>query len=117
LGIISGTPNWVSNFTFRIEVIDSSDPPLRDTAQFTIHVTEVDYICGDANNDDDVNVSDAVWIINYVFIGGDPPDPLASGEANCDGGVNVSDAVYIINYVFIGGTPPCDTNNDSIPDC
>lgn len=29
--------------------------------------------CGDANGDGSVNVSDAVWIINYVFVGGDPP--------------------------------------------
>jgi hypothetical protein len=75
------------------------------------------YICGDANSDGSVNVSDAVYIINYVFIGGDPPDPMESGNANCDGSVNVSDAVYIINYVFVGGNAPCDTDGDGTPDC
>jgi FG-GAP repeat/Dockerin type I domain len=75
------------------------------------------YICGDANTDLTVNVSDAVWIINYVFVGGDPPDPLDSGDANCDGTSNVSDAVWIINYVFVGGNEPCDSDGDSIPDC
>ena len=29
--------------------------------------------CGDANADGHVNVSDAVYIINQVFKGGDPP--------------------------------------------
>jgi hypothetical protein len=63
--------------------------------------------CGDANNDKSVNVSDAVWVINYVFIGGSEPQPvLACGDANGDGAVNVSDAVWIINYVFIGGAQP-----------
>jgi hypothetical protein len=76
-----------------------------------------DYICGDANSDETVNVSDAVYIINYVFIGGDAPDPLISGDTNCDGDINVSDAVWIINYVFIGGNIPCDTDGDSVPDC
>jgi hypothetical protein len=62
---------------------------------------------GDANNDGTINVSDAVWIINYVFIGGNPPIPhLLQGDANCDENINVSDAVFIINYVFIGGQPP-----------
>ncbi len=75
------------------------------------------FLCGDANNDGGINVSDAVWIINYVFIGGPAPNPLASGDPNCDGSVNVSDAVYIINYVFVGGFGPCDVNGDSIPDC
>jgi glucose/arabinose dehydrogenase len=78
---------------------------------------ESGYDCGDANDDGSVNVSDAVWIINYVFIGGDPPDPLASGDANCDGSVNVSDAVWIINYIFIGGNAPCDTDGDGMEDC
>lgn len=80
-------------------------------------ITVTDFLCGDANNDLFVNVSDAVYIINYVFVGGNPPVPLESGDANCDGGANVSDAVYIINYVFVGGTSPCDMNGDGIPDC
>jgi hypothetical protein len=75
------------------------------------------FTCGDANSDGDVNVSDAVYIINYVFVGGDPPNPLAAGDVNCDGTCNVSDAVWIINYVFVGGNMPCDTTGDGIPDC
>jgi hypothetical protein len=74
-----------------------------------IRFEECSGTCGDANNDADVNVSDAVFIINYVFVGGGEPQPvLACGDANNDGVVNVSDAVSIINYVFVGGTPPED---------
>ena len=64
---------------------------------------------GDSNNDGKVNVSDAVYIINFVFSSGAEPIPeLFAGDANCDDRVNVSDAVYIINYVFSGGSePPC----------
>ena len=76
-----------------------------------------DYICGDANSDTMVNVSDAVYIINYVFSGGNAPDPLESADVNCDSKQNVSDAVYIINFVFSGGKYPCDTDGDSIPEC
>ena len=62
---------------------------------------------GDANNDGTINVSDAVWIINYIFVSQSHPIPETfSGDANCDEIVNVSDAVYIINYVFVGGPPP-----------
>jgi len=78
---------------------------------------EPEYVCGDANADGIVNVSDAVWIINYVFVGGDPPLPLEAGDANCDDICNVSDAVWIINYVFVGGNEPCDTDGDGLPDC
>jgi hypothetical protein len=71
-------------------------------------------ICGDANEDGTVNVSDAVYIINFVYVGGDPPEPvLACADANSDAAVNVSDAVYIINYVFTGGAPPEDCSPGS----
>jgi GEVED domain/Dockerin type I domain len=75
------------------------------------------YNCGDANGDETTNISDAVHIINYVFVGGDPPVSLEAGDVNCDGTCNVSDAVWIINYVFVGGNVPCDTNGDTVPDC
>ena len=75
------------------------------------------YICGDANYDFAVDISDAVYIINYAFGGGTAPEPLQSGDANCDSGVDVSDAVYIINYAFAGGSVPCDLDDDTIPDC
>lgn len=65
-----------------------------------------DYLCGDANTDDMLNVSDAVFIINHVFIGGAAPDPACIGNANEDAALNVSDAVFIINHVFIGGPAP-----------
>ena len=65
--------------------------------------------CGDANFDGKVNVSDAVYLINYVFSGGMEPKPvLACGDANQDCKVNVSDAVRVINFVFSGGLPPDD---------
>jgi len=74
-------------------------------------------ICGDANEDGGVNVSDAVWIINFVFVTGSPePKPvLACGDANTDGGVNVSDAVWIINFVFVTGSPAPGTCSPGAP--
>ena len=65
-------------------------------------------IIGDANGDGEINVSDVVYLINYLFIGGPPPQPLQAGDVNCDGTINVSDVVYLINYLFIGGPSPGD---------
>jgi len=41
----------------------------------TMTDSNAEYVCGDANSDAALNVSDAVFIINYVFIGGPAPDP------------------------------------------
>ena len=74
-------------------------------------------VCGDANSDYTVNISDAVYIINYVFSGGTAPDPLDICDGNCDSRCNVSDAVYLINYVFSSGNQPCHPGGQVDPDC
>jgi hypothetical protein len=76
------------------------------TTNITITKPGPQYICGDASGDGTVNISDAVYLIAYIFSGGNPPDPLLSGDANGNGTVNISDAVYLIAYIFSGGTPP-----------
>ncbi|NIP43283.1 MAG: hypothetical protein GWO41_16115 [candidate division Zixibacteria bacterium] len=91
--------------------------PFGVTAAFLNVEFEPDFLCGDSNNDGSINVSDAVYIVNFVFAGGGPPDPIASGDLNCDHDVNISDAVWIINYVFIVGPIPGDINSDGWPEC
>jgi PKD repeat protein len=66
-----------------------------------------EFICGDANGDATVDISDVVSLIAYIFSGGPAPSPLLAGDANCDGGVDISDAVYLISYIFSGGPAPC----------
>ena len=64
------------------------------------------FLRGDANGDGVINIADVVYLINYLFIGGPAPVPLAAGDANCDGVVSSADVVYLINYLFIGGPAP-----------
>lgn len=66
-----------------------------------------DYICGDADGSTTVTISDAVYLISYIFSGGPSPMPLPAGDADCSGTVTISDAVYMINYIFAGGPAPC----------
>ena len=76
-----------------------------------------DIMIGDANNDGEVQIGDAVYIINYVFIGGTAPYPFATGDVNCDNKVNITDVVFLINYLFRNGNQPGDVNGDGLPDC
>ena len=64
---------------------------------------------GDADGSGTVNVSDAVYLVQYIFASGADPQPYyGSGDFDCDGVVNISDAVAIIAYVFASGEEPCD---------
>ena len=65
------------------------------------------YLCGDADGSGTITISDAVYLINYIFAGGPAPNPLLSGDADCSGSITISDAVYMINYIFAGGPAPC----------
>jgi hypothetical protein len=64
-------------------------------------------ICGDANNDEAVNLTDAIYLLNYLFKGGSSPTPyLCVGDVNNDDVTNLTDAIYILNYLFKGGAEP-----------
>jgi photosystem II stability/assembly factor-like uncharacterized protein len=66
------------------------------------------FIIGDSNGDGVIDIADVVYLINYLFLSGSPPDPQESGDSNCDGEVNIADVVYLINYLFANGPPPCE---------
>jgi hypothetical protein len=69
--------------------------------------TAKSFLCGDADSNELVNISDAVYLISYIFGAGTAPDPLMSGDVDCNQIVNISDAVYLISYIFGGGPAPC----------
>ena len=114
-GLLSGTPISSGSFGFYAVAQDVAGSKDEKPLELTVAAA---YICGDANGDLKVNVSDAVlyhqlcfqrrWMLLIRW-------NLA--RVNCDTKVNVSDAVYVINYVFSGGNTPCDTDGDSVPDC
>ncbi|MBD3381297.1 MAG: hypothetical protein GF404_03765 [candidate division Zixibacteria bacterium] len=108
-GQLTGNALESGMFTFTVSATDDSDPQLSDDMNFEIFVETGTLLIGDANNDGNIDVSDAVYIINYAFVGGPDPVPvLEVGDANCDASVDVSDAVYIINFAFAGGLAPGD---------
>jgi hypothetical protein len=63
--------------------------------------------CGDVTDDEAVNLSDAIYVLNYLFKNGPTPEPyLCIGDVNHDYVVNLTDAIYILNYLFKGGAAP-----------
>ena len=62
----------------------------------------------DNSPDDLVDVTDLVFMVNYMFGGG--TEPVCLEEANIDGSeddvIDVTDLVYMVNYMFGGGVAP-----------
>lgn len=92
-----------------VTVVDSLiDFPLSEFTEGDVYVIAVLPLnCGDADGNDLVNISDAGFLIAYIFGGGPAPDPLLAGDADCNDLVNISDAVYLITYIFGGAPEPC----------
>jgi hypothetical protein len=66
---------------------------------------------GNVNNlpGDVIDISDLVYLVDYMFTGG--PAPTCGAEANVNGlgpddGLDISDLVYLVDYMFTGGPPP-----------
>ncbi|MBK7091133.1 MAG: dockerin type I repeat-containing protein [bacterium] len=74
---------------------------------FDIFEFSTGFECGDVNQSGDVNIVDAVGLINFIF--GVSFDPINAEDAdvNCDGLIRITDCVYLVNYIFLGGNAPC----------
>ncbi len=62
---------------------------------------------GDVNNDNVTNLSDIIYLADFINFGGKPgPIPFAHlGDVNIDNSTNIGDVTYLINYYFNYG--PC----------
>jgi PKD repeat protein len=67
-------------------------------------------LTGNINGDPDdrIDVSDLVFLVDYMFSGGDQPP--CSAEASVDGDlfqhIDITDLVYLVSYMFSGGPAP-----------
>jgi hypothetical protein len=95
----SDTGSWISSFS----AVDICG--LADTQEVSMAVG-LPY-CGDCTGEGELDVSDVISLLNYLFRGGDPPEPLCRGDANCNGERDAGDVVLLINFLFKSSFAPC----------
>jgi hypothetical protein len=61
---------------------------------------------GDVNWDGAIDLSDVVFLINYLFKGGDSPEALRLGDTSADCVVDLADVILLLNYLYKGGVEP-----------
>lgn len=75
--IIDAQYNWWGDKSGPYDPMDNPDGQGNRVSQWVDYIPwlqiESPYICGDVNSDTTVSVSDAVYLINYLFKGGTPP--------------------------------------------
>jgi hypothetical protein len=105
-----------TDYWWKVKAADTEGAHAWSNNVFRFLVT-TPWICGDADGSDEIDIDDIVYLVNYIFSSGSPPDPLESGDADCSTAVDIDDVVWLIAYIFSGGNAPCDTNGDTVPDC
>ncbi len=64
------------------------------------------FLRGDANANCGVELSDAVFTLNYLFTGGKVPLCQDAADADDNGKLQLTDAVYTLGYLFLGSIAP-----------
>ncbi|MGB5106940.1 MAG: DUF1565 domain-containing protein [Candidatus Zixiibacteriota bacterium] len=109
-GNISEDPEFCDAVNGDFEIFNTSpNAPANNSCGILIGAQGVGCatVCGDADHNGIITVSDAVFLINYIFAGGAIPFPSSAGDSDCNGIITISDAVYLINYIFADGPAPC----------
>jgi hypothetical protein len=94
-------------------VIGSNDPDVSENPlQIPILLTvsnEPQYVCADLNGDGSgPDMTDLIYLVDYMFQGGPPPAIMAAADMNGDGapGPDMTDLIWLVTYMFQSGPPP-----------
>ncbi len=71
------------------------------------------FVRGDSNTDGAVNLSDAIFLLNALFRGGESASCDEARDINDDDGVELADVVFLLNALFVDGT----IISTPFPDC
>ena len=61
------------------------------------------FLRGDSNGDSSLDLSDAISILRFLFLGASSPSCQAAADSNGDGDIDITDAIYSLNFLFLGG--------------
>lgn len=64
------------------------------------------FIRGDSNLDGQINLTDAVYTLNWLNTGGPPPGCYDAADMDDDGRIVDTDAIRTLSFLFQGGPPP-----------
>jgi hypothetical protein len=69
--------------------------------------TLIGHISGDLNSDGHVDISDLVYLVDFMFQGGPAPPVMGAADMDCSGGpIDISDLVFLVDYMFLDGPVP-----------
>jgi len=83
------------------------------------------FIRGDVDADRAMLLTDAIFLLNYLFVSGKPPVCFDAADIDDSGRTDIGDPIFLLQFLFVGGpTPPypypgpgLDPTDDLLPSC
>jgi DNA-binding beta-propeller fold protein YncE len=69
-------------------------------------LAEEPFMRGDVERNGQLNITDAVSILGFLFLGDDAPVCLDAADVDDSGRIVISDAVFLLGFLFNAGSPP-----------
>ena len=61
---------------------------------------------GDADDNGSLQLTDGIFILNFLFLGGSDPVCGDAADADNNGAIQLTDGIFILNFLFLGGQAP-----------
>jgi hypothetical protein len=71
-----------------------------------VPVRPLAFLRGDVEVNGEINITDAISILGFLFIGGDEPACLDAADVNDDAEVNITDGIALLGFLFLSGEAP-----------
>ena len=68
---------------------------------------------GDSDTNGRLELTDSVFVLNFLFLGGPAPTCSESADTDDNGRVELTDGVFGLNFLFLGGPPPPAPGHES----
>jgi hypothetical protein len=82
-------------------------PPVYGYAEFTVPSADGPrFVRGNCDGAGDLDLTDAVRLLGYLFLGDAAPPCLDACDADDSAQLDITDAVNVLGYLFLGGAAP-----------
>ncbi|MBN1442181.1 MAG: IPT/TIG domain-containing protein [Planctomycetes bacterium] len=69
-------------------------------------VPETRFVRGDANSSSQIDLTDGIAILGYLYLGQQAPACMDAADADDSGDLSITDAIRIFGWLFLGGAAP-----------
>ena len=74
------------------------------------------FLRGDSDSSGAINITDGIFVLNFLFLGGPNPSCADAADADDSGTHNITDGIYVLNFLFLGGPNPPSPGTESCGD-